>query len=892
MIQGIKTIINRIRDILGNREYDVTIRSFVYIGFGGIIVAFAMSVYYFLSEGDSIYNGILIFISAVVLSVFMTIGISTYKMRLAALLSATWVSFILFPLTFFLGGGLASGSSIWFLMGFAYVTMILSGKLRLVFLILQLIFYSVCFFVSYFNPDFSVGLSASQTAVDSLVSVLVVGPAIMIMFYFKELIMREELTVAREQKKEIERLTRYQQNFFADMSRKIRTPIGGITGLNEMILRSDNLTEDVLQNTRNIASASDMLLTVLEDIMDMNKMQVGDIRIENLEYDTSALFTDLINMLEPKAKEKSLILKLDIDPEFPLNLFGDKIRMKQILVNVLNNAIKYTRRGYVKLSVKAETVGGTLIKAVYQVEDTGIGIKPEDMESLFSDFSRIDISANRSIEGTGLGLFITQGLLSAMGGTIEAESTYGEGSVFTITIPQNKSGEKTIGDINNIAVQDVGNEKTHLWLNGGRILIVDDDRMSREIVKKLLSDTGAIIDLCESGRQALKFTAENSYNIIFMDHVMPDMDGVETLHRMRTQTNGKNYQTLVVALTANAGENQKEIYQNIGFAGYLSKPVNISLLEEYVIKSMPEEIKRYNRHREKEFGNISNYFKKKVPVLITTDSMAGLSQEDITKYGIEIFPYCISMPDGSAFVERQEIDIEAMRAVQNIEGISAEVVNVEMAADFFRQQLEKAENVIHICIMSADISGNYERLCGVADNVGHVTIFESGTVSVGAGIMAVHAAKLASEGYQMIHIINELIELRKRIEFRCRIGEINLLVSQRRFPKFFGNVLKSFHLQPLVKTDKSGLKLYGLMHEKNSMEEFVERILKEKTEFEDEIYIAHPDVRNNRDEIYDIKNMIKQRGRFKNIVVIQSSPIMVANSGMNSLAVAMVKKHE
>lgn len=891
MKQRKNSVFKRIRDIQENSEYTVTERSFVRIGLGGAIMSYALSLYYLISGGERIYNGLLILASAVALSIFYAIGIKTLKLKLAAIISSIWVTFILFPGTFFLGGGFDSGAATWFLMGFAYVTLVLTGKLRGIFFIIQVAIFSLCFGISHLYPDFGIKLNSFQMAIDSIIAVVMVGSGVTLMFFFREHIMISEQEIVQDQKKEIERLTKSQQGFFTRMSRKIRTPIGGITGLNEMVLRSENITEEISENTKNIVSASDMLLTIIEDIMDMNKMQIGDISIENSEYDAAVLFREIKNMLTPKAAGKGLELTFDIDPDFPVNLFSDRIRLKQIFVNIVNNAVKYTREGSVKFSARAENVGGSLIKTIYTVEDTGIGIKEENIGSLFSSFSRIDMAVNRSIEGTGLGLSIVKGLLDAMGGQVDVKSTYGKGSTFTITIPQNRIGEEKIGDLDSYKEKTSVKEKAGFTLKGGKILIVDDDRMSREVVKKLLLNTGADIDLCDSGRKALSMADKTKYHIILMDHVMPEMDGVEAFHRIRTGQNSKNRMTPIVALTANAGENLKDVYQNIGFAGYLSKPVNVSLLEEFVLKSMPEEIIEFESDAAHDKAVSNEELKKKFPVLITTDSMCGALPEDLDRLGVAVLPYCIAMPDGSAFVEGDEIDVDSLRAIQLGQGIAAEVVNTDLAEEFFRTQLEKAENILHLCIFVSDVSNNYDRLCRVADKVGHVTVFESGTASVGAGIMTVYAAKLASEGHQMLYIIDALIELKKRIEFRTRIGEVGLLVAQGRFPKGMGRILQGLRLNPLIKTQDSDLKLYGFISEKASMEKYLERVLNERFEYEDEIYIAHPDVRNSMEELTKLKVLAEKHG-IKNVVIVQSSPIMVANSGYNSLAVGMVRKHE
>lgn len=380
-------------------------------------------------------------------------------------------------------------------------------------------------------------------------------------------------------------------NFLANMSHEIRTPINSILGMDEMLLR-ETLDERQRGYAKNIQSAGNSLLSIINDILDFSKIESGNMDIIPVEYELENLLRDCYNMIYMRASEKGLEVRFHGDARLPKVLYGDEVRVRQIITNILNNAVKYTEQGFVELQVDYRETGTENIQLQIQVKDSGIGISPENKKYLFSSFKRLDEERNRHIEGTGLGLAITKQLLNQMDGAVWVESEVGKGSTFFIVLPQAVVNREPIGDFfshiqNYTAVKE--EYKEVFRAPDAKLLVVDDVRMNLQVVKGLLRDTKVQITLAESGEEALELVEKDTYDLILMDHMMPKMDGIETLKKIRE---GKhfNQQIPVVVLTANAIAGEKEKYLEAGFVDYLSKPVRGEELEKMVMKYLPQEL--------------------------------------------------------------------------------------------------------------------------------------------------------------------------------------------------------------------------------------------------------------------------------------------------------------
>ena len=367
--------------------------------------------------------------------VVMLFSLKKGKIQTGGVLIGVCMIFFILPIAFFFGGGLTGCVVSWYVFSYLFIGLILEGKQRIVMLILLTVSVVVSYICAYFWPFLVIEHDRPTWYMDSLLSVLVVSYTVYLMIVFQNQLFIRENERSRQQAATIEALNRSQNRFFSSMSHEIRTPINTIIGLNEMILRED-VSDEVAEDARNIQSASRMLLSLINDILDMSKMESGKMEIVRVSYDTGRMLSELVNMIWGRANEKGLKFVIDVDPYLPAQLFSDEVRIKQILINLLNNAVKYTEKGEVSLSIHCSRTAKGKVMVTYQVEDTGMGIKSESIPYLFDAFKRVDEEKNRYIEGTGLGLSIVKQLVELLGGEITVSSVYTKGSTFTVSIEQ------------------------------------------------------------------------------------------------------------------------------------------------------------------------------------------------------------------------------------------------------------------------------------------------------------------------------------------------------------------------------------------------------------------------------------------------------------------------
>ncbi len=413
--------------------------------------------------------------------------------------------------------------------------------------------------------------------------------AVISVYLFTVQLKAEESDALRREKEVSDRASQAKSAFLANMSHEIRTPINAILGMNEMILREVD-RPSIREYAQSISRAGESLLSIINDILDFSKIESGKLEIIESEYQLSRLLKNVVAMIQPKADAKGLEFHIHIDEDLPDALMGDMMRVQQVVINILTNAVKYTPDGEVNFFVFNERREESRIYLSFVVNDTGIGIKEEDQKKLFRDFERLDQEKNRNIEGTGLGLAITSMLLDLMGGSISLKSIYGEGSTFTIILPQTVMEESPIGNLAERMVETAVHAEKYVpsfTAPDARILVVDDNEMNLLVVKGLLKETQIQIDTATSGADCLDLLADREYDVILLDHMMPEMDGIETLHRAENLPNAKN--TPFIMLTANAISGAKDAFLKEGFAAYLSKPIDSMLLEATLVKYLPPE---------------------------------------------------------------------------------------------------------------------------------------------------------------------------------------------------------------------------------------------------------------------------------------------------------------
>ena len=397
--------------------------------------------------------------------------------------------------------------------------------------------------------------------------------------------------------------------FLANMSHEIRTPINAVLGMNEMILREATDSE-ILGYAANIKSAGTNLLEIVNGILDFSKIEAGKMELLPEKYDFAAFTKDLINLVSERAKKKNLTLQLNINPKIPKILYGDSIKLKQCILNLLTNAIKYTKEGSVTFTAAYKKVSDKIIKLMFSVKDTGIGIKPEDMEKLFSPFERIEEGKNKTIEGTGLGMSIVTRVLNIMNSQLNVESKYGSGSTFSFELEQTVIDWEEIGNIKDSdenSILQFSDYKEKLHAPKAKLLFVDDTEINLEVIKGLLKETEMKIDTVLSGKEALEKVQKTEYDILFIDHRMPELDGIATLHEMHKMKKNLCKDKPCIALTANAISGVKQMYLDEGFSDYLSKPVNPEKLEDMIRQYLPKEyIENSNSEPEFDFGDSEN----------------------------------------------------------------------------------------------------------------------------------------------------------------------------------------------------------------------------------------------------------------------------------------------
>ncbi|MDE7132604.1 MAG: response regulator [Lachnospiraceae bacterium] len=380
--------------------------------------------------------------------------------------------------------------------------------------------------------------------------------------------------------------------FLANMSHELRTPINTILGLNELIIR-ESQDEAIKEYALDIRQAGNILLTMVSDILDYTKLEAGQMSLMDGIYDISSLLNDLINGVSLQLRKKKLDLKLDIADDIPHKLSGDEIHIRQIIGNLLTNAVKYTEKGTVTLHLGWKRIADDEIEIEIAVKDTGVGIKENDIPKLFGVFQRMDSTVRSKNERTGLGLAITNRLVKMMGGELQVQSTYGKGSTFSFTVVQKVVDNAPLGDFEKQyykSLHSTENYNQKFIAPMGRIMIVDDNAMNLAVAQGLLKQTRLQIDVAGSGEECLELLKRKTYHLICLDHMMPVMDGVETLHMIRAMEGNPSAEIPIIALTANAVAGAREFYLKEGFQDYLTKPIDADKFENMLIEYLPENV--------------------------------------------------------------------------------------------------------------------------------------------------------------------------------------------------------------------------------------------------------------------------------------------------------------
>ena len=834
--------------------------------------------------------------SFLVTAVVAQLGYTLRKIPLATAIIALLMDLGLLPMAFFTDGGAAGEAPLLFVAFALYVSLVMSGKQRLFFLLLNSGIACGCYYIAYARPDLVARLSVGHTNRSSLFALLLVAAAFAVAVSYALKAYGEESARSKARGEEIEKLNKAQNQFFSNMSHEIRTPINTIIGLNEMILRED-ISEEVAEDATNIQAASKMLLHLINDVLDMSKLESGKMELTAVTYDTGAMLSDLVGMLWIRAKEKGLEFHIDVDPMLPAQLVGDEVKIKQVLINLLTNAIKYTREGSVTLSIqyRAQEDGKGLV--TYSVSDTGIGLKKESIPHLFSAFQRVDEEKNRFIEGTGLGLSIVKQFVELMGGTIRVNSVYMQGSTFIVELPQKPAADRQIGELN-LELRHSLNRRARYRQSfeapDARLLVVDDNTTNLLVVKKLLRETRVRVDAVESGREALKKTLETQYHLIFMDHMMPEMDGIECLHEIRRQVGGLCRETKVVALTANAGSDTQALYVKEGFDGYLLKPVNGDELERELLRMLPRELIRVIDAELAGADDPSFSVRrreKKLQVAVTTDSVCDLPRQIVNSREIAVLPYHVRTKDGMFLdgVETESRDV--LEYISQGRGeLRSEPPTPGEYESFFARQLLRANNVVHITMASGSSQG-YAAAMEARQTFDNVSVFNSGHLSSGMGLMVLAADQMAKNGVPADKILRELESLRARLHTSFVVDSTEFLERSGRISLALNKVTDGLMVHPVLAMHKDRLVVRRLYVGTRSRvwRRYIAWALNTRDPIDKKtLFITYASI--SHEELTAVAEEIKKYVEFEDVIFQETSPAISSNCGPGTLGLAFMTK--
>lgn len=875
---------------LTHRMFNLIMSSCVAAALAGVACMLAMG---------NILNAALVSAVGACLTLLLWIANRFNRISACAVFTALAVNCGLLPWCFLQSGGVEGIISLWFVFGLIYVLMLIKGPWFFITMGISLCSIIGCYTAAYFKPEYVTGAySRFEIYKDTVVSVLIIAALTGVLLHVQMAGYNREREKLKQKQRELDAAGEDKDRFFASVSHELRTPINTILGLNEMNLRQP-LSGEVEENCLYIQNAGSMLLALINDVLDFSKMQSGNMEIVNGQYEIISMINELYITFKARANSKKLKFVLDISSDIPSVLWGDEVRIKQIVSNLLTNAVKYTEEGKILLQIKCRKLDDHSVNLRFSVADTGMGIKKEDIPALFEEFKRVDTKKNNAIEGTGLGLPICKRLASMMNGEIIVDSVYHKGSTFTFSVSQNIVDAAPIGQLNDVLHSKIGKRYSYrrtFEAPDARVLVVDDNEMNRVVVQKILKNTRVQIDTAESGARCLELTREKQYHVIFMDHLMPGMDGEETLAEVRKQRNGLCNQSPVIALTANAEPGIEQQYLAKGFDGYLVKPVNSMKLEETLLSFLPEElVKVYanapgSEGTKGQDGIFVGEKRHKKNIRITVESSCDLSEELMREHEIDSISCYVRVED-KRFCDGGEISYgAALDYLRKGVMIRMEVPGVEEYEDFFADELDTSYQVLHIS-SSSKIDMGFANAKKAAGSFGNVYVFDSGHVSGGTGLLTLYAADMVKQGMQLEEIVRRLEAVKRNIAAAFMIGDTEAFLYNKKGSSLLGRICGLFLLKLVVHVRDGELRC-GFLHagtREKEFRKFVDRQLKRAFPSRaDRLVVVYTGCSVREREI--ILQEIERQVKFGKVHVLAASPSGSSISGLRSVGLYYLKE--
>lgn len=878
---------------LAGREFSLRDRLFRLI----ILVGFVLS-FIGLIECSFVMNANMMLLPFASLFVGMTAGmILTFKyckLDVAAIVVGIDIIVIVFPLEFFLCGGINGGASVWFALALFYLFMMFEGKRLYFFLVLTIVTDMLTYLFAYYYPHYVVPMDTREAVfTDSLFAVLGVGLAGGIIIKFQMYLFEEERAIVLQQKEEILKTNESRSAFFAKISHEIRTPINAIVGLNEMILR-ENPNEETYGYAQNVKSASKMLQTLVNDILDLSRIEEQRMEIYPASYQTKDMFRELVEMIRVSMEEKKLDFFVEIDENIPSVLLGDVARIKQVLLNILANAVKYTKEGSVTFSASAEETRNGKVRLKVTIADTGIGIRKEDLPGLYDAFQRVDEKNNLHTEGTGLGLSIVKQLLDLMDGEISVDSIYTKGTTFTVELEQEVVDRSPVGNVPYLCA--VGNSDREGYRQlfeapEARILLVEDNEMNTYVVTKLLEKTKAIIEIAKDGAECLQKTRQKAYHIIIMDYMMPGLNGGETIRRLRVQENGLCRESAVILMSANTLEETKSLMKDVRFDSYLEKPIDSAKLEAEVLRFLPNEIVEYRRDKKNYAGNegvVNNIARKKRKrIYITTDCSCDLPEVILKQHDIRAMYLYIKTEHGR-FADTREIDSDNLFQYlsEGGSGVTTDSVSVEEFETFFADALTEADQVIYISL-AKNAGRTYKVAKEAAKSFDHVKVLDSSHISGGQGMVVLYAARLAEAGLGINEICEKVEKMKGHVMSKFILPSADIFYKRGYVGKGLAKFCAFFNLRPVVASVKSKMTVVALLDGslENVWKYFIHFHMHRKKHIHPGLVIITHVGCSVKEQEYILEE-VKKFVPFEEVIIQKASFTNACNAGVRSIGIA------